>query len=665
MHGTWSDFTFALIICGILVYLPGFILARALNIRGFLSIGVAPIISISLISTTAVMFGSIGIPWTIVGLFIVFVLVTVFALIIRVLFNYDEKIKVVRYRETFIPTAIALFTGGVFFARVLYSLKVPYAISQTYDANYHYNSVASMLESGDLSSLHMLQLPPNSSFYPAAWHDFVTSVIHVTGVSIPVAANAFTYFLLCFVWPLSMLTFALCISKNKVFLSAVATVSTLIAFFPGVYLWFGMLYANVVASSFLPAVLMVVVAFLFRQNYFQWWQSIILGIASFLGLVFSQPNGIFTVYYVVLIVLPFAAYYFGKDLDKGKSKKNRILFVLLAIVADIALEIVVGILSYNIKTLYNLRFDYNVIIGAPHGYKSGILAFLTARFEGYEGSLLPYLDNLPIAVLVFLGLFLVLRNYKKSSWVILAYLWFSFINFVAGSLPTSLFRTLISGVYYSEKMRLISIQAIFMVIFVAISVLFIFEKIKAVKKNSQGEYSFKLVTIAGLVLVFVAGNFVPYYASQFEATEGAFSLPKDNTKLGYEYSKEEIDFMARTIKSLDKNYTVTGNPWKGATATWYLFGHKNPLYHAAYPSDKNQLLIIQSLNKANENPKVCEAVKALKLKYVYSLSGKCLWERNCDVEGYQGLADLEENNVAKLLDQDNAGNKLYEITACK
>ena len=67
--------------------------------------------------------------------------------------------------------------GGLLIALQLgFAIGQPDRISQTLDAAFHLNAVRYILEHGDGSSLHItdLVLPPGrSSFYPAAWHDFI------------------------------------------------------------------------------------------------------------------------------------------------------------------------------------------------------------------------------------------------------------------------------------------------------------------------------------------------------------------------------------------------------------------------------------------------------------------------------------------------------------
>ncbi|QPK94229.1 hypothetical protein HCQ94_00475 [Actinomyces sp. zg-332] len=721
MYGSWLGFAFAFIISGILLYFPGYLMSRAIGIRGFLAVSVAPLISIGFVSTLAVLLGALRIKWSVWILFAC-IFLTCFLLFIingggiynRALIFFKAKFYPKTYANSyeiipsrvgktsrvviswcglFVPLCVGLVAGFVLFVRVLLALRVPFAFSQSSDGHYHYNSVASMLESGDLSSLHMLQLPPNSSFYPAAWHDFVTSVIHVTGVSIPVAANAFTYFLLCFVWPLSMLTFALCISKNKVFLSVVAGTSTLISFFPGIYLTFGILYANITAAVVLPVVFMIVVSFLFRQRFFGFWQVVFLGVTSLLALAFAQSSGIFTVYYVVLIVLPFAGYKLGKEFDvynlgfkdfifgvsktktlndsgsageiESHSYKYRIIFTALAFLVLFAIIAAVTYISLTNPSIYNARFTSNIVIPTRYGRKEALLAFLTTgqRFLTVPGDQVFY-ENIYVSVLCFIGLGVILRRHFKTNylWIIVAWIWFSFLNFIAASWPDNRLRAFLTGIYYGEPIRLISIQVIFMVIIIALAVMFMLSKLKLLAYDS-GKYGFKIFGAITLVLLFIVAQVIPAYSYRFVAQNISFSLPESNLNNELVYSKSEVDFMQSNTDKIDKSYNVIGNPFKGTTASWFLFGQRNVMYHIQHPRDEYRQILSNNLEEINTNPKVCKAIKKYKVRYVYSFVGKCQWGRDCDRE-YPSFDNLDNKPFAKLINKDKYGNKLFEINGC-
>ncbi len=698
MHGSWIDFALAFITAIILLYGLGYVFMRTLTIKGFLAVSIAPLPAVAFISTLAVLYGAIGIKWSILNLVLAVICFMVMIFIIRFIcfklfittgllekIGFEEKtnnscenaknsvhvaeysnffshlrcIKNIKWTEINIPLSAAIASGILLFFRVLWNLKIPYAISQSSDGHYHYNNVARMLGSGDLSSLHMLQLPPNTSFYPAAWHDFVVSVIQVTGVSIPVAANAVTYLFLCFVWPISILAFALVISRNKLFLTTVAITSTLIPIFPGIYLWFGILYANIVAAVCMPIVLFVVVNFFFNLKFIKPWQSIVLGIYSLFALGFSQPNTVFIVYYFILILLPFSIVKLFKNKFTEMNARLKILSILLGIILSAFLYLTVTIFTYLNTTLYNYRFTENMIVPVRYGRKEGILAFITGNVDGKEIS---YFWNLPLMLIVFIGIvFLLVKHlhlYMVFSWIL-----FSFIDFIAASWPEPLFRAYVSGLFYGEPARLLPIQAMCMIIFLSFGLVFIVDKL--ITFTQKYEFlNFNRICVIFLISIFVLGNISPAYTFNLSKIAYSYSLPDNNFNNPLSFSKNELRFMSRTINNLDKKYTVVGNPWKGATASWFLFGHKNVLYHATYSQDKNTLAVAKQLNQINVNPKICRAVKKLKLKYVYSFAGRCLWDRPCD-EAFPGLIKLDENSAFKLIDQDRYGNKLYEITTCE
>jgi len=72
---------------------------------------------------------------------------------------------------------------------VVQGIGSPETLSQTYDAVFHYNAIAYIVDSGNASSLTLNSLgTPGTpgSFYPSAWHDFASLLVLTTGASAPV-----------------------------------------------------------------------------------------------------------------------------------------------------------------------------------------------------------------------------------------------------------------------------------------------------------------------------------------------------------------------------------------------------------------------------------------------------------------------------------------------
>lgn len=75
IQDSWFSFSFAFVVAAALLYLPGLYFGYLLNIRKFFRLAVAPILSIGFVATLGVLFGALGIYWSVYKLiFAVFVL---------------------------------------------------------------------------------------------------------------------------------------------------------------------------------------------------------------------------------------------------------------------------------------------------------------------------------------------------------------------------------------------------------------------------------------------------------------------------------------------------------------------------------------------------------------------------------------------------------------
>src|SRR5699024_3969800 len=103
------------------------------------------------------------------------------------------------------PLAGAALGGFIILATFVRRMWGPDSVSQTYDANFHLNLVARILESGNPSPLSVdLSSPGNPTFYPAAWHSTVTLIAQVSGASVPLATNALLLVCVSIVWPIGV-----------------------------------------------------------------------------------------------------------------------------------------------------------------------------------------------------------------------------------------------------------------------------------------------------------------------------------------------------------------------------------------------------------------------------------------------------------------------------
>ena len=138
--------------------------------------------------------------------------------------------------------------------RLYLILQVPDALSQTYDANFHYNAVRYIEDTGTASSLTIGGLGvTDPSFYPAAWHNSVAFVTAVGHLPVALAANAMTMLVCGVVWVLGCLYFTTRVLGSR---PAVAVATGLMASsfpaFPYLLSFYGNLFPNAMSIAFLP-----------------------------------------------------------------------------------------------------------------------------------------------------------------------------------------------------------------------------------------------------------------------------------------------------------------------------------------------------------------------------------------------------------------------------
>jgi 4-amino-4-deoxy-L-arabinose transferase-like glycosyltransferase len=177
----WTGASVALLLTVALLVVPGVVIGLAARLKGPYLLGLAPALSVFVVSSTAFVTGELGLRWTtwwvVAG---VVALGAPLAITLRLSSGQDRH-----HRQPEL-LLLAASVGGALAGGVLTAITVGRAIgsvealSQTYDAVFHYNAVRLVLESGNASPLNIGTLnrhDDGSQFYPGAWHAFVSLVV--------------------------------------------------------------------------------------------------------------------------------------------------------------------------------------------------------------------------------------------------------------------------------------------------------------------------------------------------------------------------------------------------------------------------------------------------------------------------------------------------------
>ncbi|HYN65865.1 MAG TPA: DUF6541 family protein [Ornithinibacter sp.] len=260
---TWSTAAAALAVAGALLVVPGLVVALVAGLRGLLAAALAPVLSVTVVATTAVAAQVLGMPLGAVTLAGGTAVALLAVAALRLVARHAGRDGPPTPSDGWAPliaglagAAVGAVSIGVGLARGMGRAD---RWPQTFDAVFHLSAVDRLLRTGDGSSLTLgtLVSPDRAkAFYPAAWHDLVALVASWSGVDPPTAANAVALTAAAIAWPLG------CVALTRVAIGPVpgvlATAGVLsagITASPVLLTGYGTLWPNALATALLPACL--------------------------------------------------------------------------------------------------------------------------------------------------------------------------------------------------------------------------------------------------------------------------------------------------------------------------------------------------------------------------------------------------------------------------
>ncbi|MGT2425313.1 DUF6541 family protein [Amnibacterium kyonggiense] len=360
------------------VFGPGLALAAAARLRGVVALGVAGPLGYAIVGITGVVAAAVHVPFGWPALLVMTAVLVALAIGLRALLRRAGA--PLPPWDTWRPATWAPVVVGAAVATTAITIVAfahvpsPDRITQTYDTVFHLNAAASIVETGDASSLHLYRLThpgKDLAFYPAVWHSLTALGAESTGVDIAVAANA--------TW---IATAGPVFSLGAAFLSAVvfgraglrrddapavqrtvvATVAAVLAStfvaFPYLLLDFGTLYPNGLAYTLLPAGVAITAALLPFPDGAPWrpespparWRTGVLLLAWGAAAAFAHPRSA-----VALLVLatPMAVAWFAARMSalaatgqRGRRRARTTWVVAVLVAAALVAVVAVGVLHY-------------------------------------------------------------------------------------------------------------------------------------------------------------------------------------------------------------------------------------------------------------------------------------------------------------------------------
>jgi hypothetical protein len=605
------------------LWLPGLPVTLSLGLRGIAAVATAPLVSIAVVASTAVLAEMAGIGWSpLVPITVSLVLALAAFLVRRKAFAPDPRRLTIVAAVGLLPAALlATFS-------VMRAVGPPDSLSQVFDTPFHYNALAYIRDTHQASSLTIGSLGnPDlpGVFYPAAWHDVGSLVMMSTGTSIPIAANVLCAVVTVLLWPLSCLLLARQLfGRNTAALAIAGVLSVAFPGFPWDMFGWGVLWPNLFGMALAPAAfaLVLTVTGWVKDDAIGMRRAWVLLTAAVVAAGFAHPNVLFSL--VALSLFPVGARLF---LRARQGRRGVVECVVFAVV-------VIGgwLWSATSPAFANARnWDWKPI-ETPANAVGEVLLHATNQREALW----------LLSAVVVVGMCTV-KRFPAMRWVLAAHAVTALLYVLAAGLNRPDTR-LFTGYWYNDSHRLAAMLPITAVPLAIAGILFLATKLPKVKQAA---------VVLTALLVVATGGLHP--ADRELRVQVAYPRAEEHKLV----TDDMRDFYARIADEIPEDSRVIGNPFDGSVMLWALEGREVLFPHFLTANSSGQAYLGRHLRHAATYPRVCRELARYDVEYV--LIGK---NKADTVQGrYGGILGVEDADGFELVAREGE-TRLYRITAC-
>lgn len=635
----WAFQTPTLLASLVVVFFPGLVAMYGVGLRGLSLLAAAPLFSVALTALVAVVFGAVGIEWSLLSWAIATVLLVGIAWLVGRLLGPHLPHHVNTARQWYLPTALVIGSMiGIW--RLTAYIGDPAGISQTNDAVFHMNAVRFILETFDASSMHVNAVVGGASFYPAAWHGLVSLVVMMTGASIATAANALTLVIGAFIWPIGIAWLTRAVTGSNLSASYAAVLSSALQTFPLLMFQWGVLFPNALSIALIPAAIALVVSLPEWSAGTARWQSALRALLMLLvvttALTLSQPSAL--VPWAAITVTWFTFWVLSRVAFLGWARS-----VLLVGGSWVVLACAWLFLASSTS--------------GSHWPPS------RGKFESFRDVVLNGQVLIPpaygVSILMIVGVIIAFRR-ARLRWFAVAWVGVSGLYLLVAGISAPWVRDGILGAWYADPYRISALAPIVVIPLAAVGFDVLLRT--AVRWFDRGAVDARVagiglavVTAFMVVLVVIRPVAMPDYLrgtfdreSRYSASDDAYLDPDERTLL------ESLDGL------VDSDSRVLGNPSTGSGFGYFLSGVDVFPRNWAPPTSEEWSVLGQRLRDAADDPDVCEAVRLYGAEYVLDFGpgeetpGRYKMPGLTEFEGQEGFELVAEEGEASL----------WRITAC-
>lgn len=662
----------------LLLFVPGLLVTTAVRLRGFDAVAIAPPVSVAVLAVSAIIAPMVGVGWSLWVPLVFAVIVAALGFVVTFGLNklglldapYKRQLgsTIVRTPMTWNIKQQAWLYASVAIGSLLTlrntarGIGAPDWISQTWDNNFHLNAVRYIVDHNNGSALFVANMTSGggpATFYPLAWHDFVSLVFMHSDASIPVATNAFAMAVAGVVWPLSVMYMVRSIFRaNPVALMLTGIAAASMSSFPFSLIYFGVLYPNLLGYALLP-VGIGMMAQLFRVGlvrYLATTQSLFLGLFVALGIALAHPNAVMSM--LVLIMPIFIA---------------RVVLQIIAAVKKETPWWVVALQTVVIAGIFYL-ISYLWEIVRPAKEAGEMWHPQSSQGEALGGMLTnEALTSKPlwaVTTLSLIGIFFLIKCRNRLYWVLGMWGVLAYYYVAVRSLAWEDGRYEVVGVWYHDSFRLAALVPIVTLAFVAygahqLSTLLADKLVGADLSRFKGrlrEHGL-VATVLGALAVIILGTVMQTAAplnNYLHASRALYEPTLESPLL----TPDEYNVLEHVDDYVAPDEEILVSPFNGGALAYAFADRKVTAYHTLWSMTEDEGYLYKNLDKAKTDPKVCQILEKDNIDYFLWFGWKEVNNTGDHAMWYPSFDKVVDSDLVEPV-YHSGGATLYKITACE
>ncbi|WP_400994031.1 DUF6541 family protein [Agromyces sp. GXQ0307] len=646
---TWFETLPSLLLSALLLLGIGAPVPAALRLRGVAFLAVAVASTLSSVALASVIAPRLGIGWSLLPP------LAVSAVIAGVSFGLRRWLVVPRgssagrseWGRPFRAQAAAIGIGtALTLALVMPAIGAPDHPSQSYDTVFHLNAVQWVLDTGNASPTAMTMTTPGrgSGFYPTTWHALVALLVQTSGVSVTVATNVMAVVVASLGWTTACVMLGRVLFGRGAFPTLLAGgLSAVFGAFPGLLLWFGILYPNLLAVSVLPTVLALLAAAVQRHPTLGLRTAGLLLLAGWAigGMSLAHPNALFSLF---VLSAPLAVRAVVLGIRRAPSDRR----------TRAAVGWIVGALALAAAEVAAFR----AVTTADNGWVPDRTIPDAVR-EGLMNAPVILSTAWVLSGLMLIGLGMALLRRPRLRWVAIGQLLAVVFYTIAIAVPQGAFRTALTGVWYNDAYRLAAIAPVLGVPLAVLGTVTVARWVMRVARRRPDRAPGRSFSGGGVVmaLVGVLAVAIPYVESTFDMGRllaGPYRLSDRSSML----SSDEVALLGRVPDLVPEDAVVAGNPWNGSALVYAYTGRRTVFPHVggAYPDAYWEL----AEGLADRTPEACAAAADLGVTHILDFGDRFIFATDDRADRYPGLTDVAEGPGLRLIAAEGDA-RLFEV----